>query len=472
MFIYCIEKNNIYIIFNDLINDLFSEIDKTTLNSSLKNEIKNFIQKNKINNNLYRQKNYVNSIYTYIDNINGTYNLFIYILPKEIDFINVEKTKDNIKKIEKIVKEIFKIYLTLTNSSKIKFTILKEFKGDNLLDLELQFYIDKLNQIYNYLINYKKNHKNIIICSDKIVGIKIDFLNVLEENPLKIYQMIKKNSQKDLIIFIYSLISYFEKNKIKIFKNSKEFFKLIKIIEKIKNFLIKISDVPIFSKNLTQDNLTTFFNEYKNKKEIKQNRKIFILMKELFLNQLKEGVFFYEKIDLTKMFEKFVERGLKNFYKENLYIGNEEKGKIIGKNSEYLNMINYLLERKNKKKLKQYPDFLIKENDIYHIIDAKYRLLNSLLKDRTIFWQIIIYSKLFNKNKDLSKVKKIIIYPKKLEIDLKKVDLNLINIKLNQPSICIENNIKLSFNELVFNTTINFIEVELFKCKFKKSFLL
>ena len=458
MFAHFIENNNIYIAFSDLSKKILEKIDKLKLDKSTKNSIKDFIVKNSLDDNLFRQKNYVNSLSTYIDSIKD-YNLFIYIVPKEIKLINIKNDKNSMRQIEKLTIQIFKLYSKLIPSEKIKYTKLKEYKGNSFLELEILFYIEQLDLLYNHLLNYKKNSKDIIICSDKIVGLEIEDLTVLEDNPLKNYQFIKQSHQKELVIFLYSLIIFLQKTRMEIFKNEYNEYKLLKNrINKIVNFLQKISDRKLDKEKITKKNLKSFFDKYKNKKELKQNKTIFEIMQKLFLNQLNDGVFFTQKIDLTKMFEAIIQKRLAH-YGDNLYIGDESKHKILGQDNKNLNEINHLLKHKNK--IKQYPDFLIKDGDIYHILDAKYKLYNSLFKSRDIFWQILIYAKLFNKDKNLIPVNKVIIYIDNFEIDISKniaLDLNLNRIEINSKEIEI-------IPETVFDTNIKLMKISILNHK-------
>jgi len=457
MFVYFIEENNIYIAFSDLTKKIFEQIDKLKLDKSTKNSIKDFIVKNNLDDNLFRQKNYVNSLSTYIDSIKN-YNLFVYIVPKEIKLKNVQNNKETIQQIEKLAIQIFKLYSKLMQSEKIKYTKLKEYKGNSFLELELLFYIEQLDLLYNYLLNYKKNSKNIIICSDKIVGLEIEDLTILEDNPLKNYQFIKQSHQKELIIFLYSLVDFLQKTRIEIFKNEDKYKLLKNRINKIVNFLQKISDRKLDKEKIIKNNLKSFFDKYKNKKELKQNKTIFDIMRKLFLNQLNDGVFFIQKIDLTKMFEAIIQKRLAH-YGDKLYIGDENKSKILGKGNENLNKTNHLL--KYEKQIKQYPDFLIKEGNIYHVLDAKYKLYDSLFKSRDIFWQILIYAKLFNKDKNLMPVNKVIIYINNFEIDISKI----ISLDLDSDKIEIDSKDIEIIPENVFDTNIKLIKISILTCK-------
>jgi len=456
MFVHFIENRNIYIAFSDLTKKIFEKIDKLKLDKSIKESIKDFIVKNSLDDNLFRQKNYVNSLSTYIESIKN-YNLFIYIVPKEIELKNAKNDKKTIKQIEKLTIQVFKLYASLVESKNIKYTKLKEYKGDSFLELELLFYVQQLNLLYNHLLNYKKNHKNIIICSDKIVGLKIDSLTTLEDNPLKNYQFIKQSHQKELVIFLYSLIKFFKETRVDIFKNEDKYRLLKNSINKIVNFLQKISDTKVITKEkIKKESLKAFFSKNKNKKELQQNKFIFDIAQKIFLNQLNDGVFFTQKIDLTRMFEIVVQKRLEH-YGDKLYIGDESKHKILGKDSKNLNETNHLLDYKYK--IKQYPDFLIKDGDFYHILDAKYKLYKNLFKSRDIFWQILIYAKLFNKNKNLLNIAKIIIYTNKLQLDVKKDFLLSINFDAIQlKSTRIE-----TIKEMVFDSNIKLLKIDIFK---------
>ena len=391
-----IDKKNIYLMFNDLEKNLISQINSLKIDNSLKTEIKEFLIINNLDNNQLRYKNFTTTLSTYIDVKNG-FNLFIYILPKEITIKknNLSK-KQFFQNIEKLAIQIFYLYKKLFPKKELKFKQLTEYKGDSFLDLKIEFYIDKLNKLYNYLLNYKKETKTKIVCSDKIIGLKIDEMNYQEKNPLKIYQFIKEDYQKDLVIFIFNLMEFLKNKRLSIFKTHKKGKILTFIINKITNFLYKLAK----PKKENLNNLKSFFDKYKNSKELKKNKQIFLILEELFFNELDNGVLFFEVVDLSKMFEKVIEKRLSHY--ENLFIGDENAKKIYSsKTKQKLNINNKLLENK----IPQYPDFMIFEDDVFHIIDAKYKLKKSLSREE--YWQILIYAKLFNKNSDIKKVKKL-----------------------------------------------------------------
>lgn len=219
---------------------------------------------------------------------------------------------------------------------------------------------------------------------------------------------------------------------------------------------------------ITKENILSYFSKYRIKEEILSNIKIYRIIESIFFTQMRNNSIFFISIDLTKVFEKVVEKNLEN-YKENLYIGDEVSGKIyhIKNKNIYseLNSINNLLYT-NINQLKQYPDFLIEDkydNEvIFHIVDAKYKLENSIINENDIR-QVLIYSILFNKRflNDIGKqlfINKIIIYVLESKIDLNKINelnLNLNKIDLNIP--------KLIINENLFYSKIKFIGIDLIK---------
>ena len=108
--------------------------------------------------------------------------------------------------------------------------------------------------------------------------------------------------------------------------------------------------------------------------------------------------------------------------------------------------------------MKQYPDFLIKEDNLYHIVDAKYKLRGNLFKSSDDFRQILVYAKLFNKNQDIDKIKKIIIYVDEFIIDLKDhILLGLEDTKININK-CDE-----YLNENLFNSEIGLLRIKIFR---------
>jgi len=158
------------------------------------------------------------------------------------------------------------------------------------------------------------------------------------------------------------------------------------------------------------------------------------------------------------MFEKVVENALINTYDKHLYIGDESKKRITGEESysQHLNRINYLLKDKDDDSMvKQYPDFLVRDNSgIYHILDAKYKLKKDLYKDRAMFWQVLVYSKLFNQSiTNQNRIKKIIVFAEHSEIDLDHID----NIAMNSTEAIQIENCDWYYNEMLFGSEIGFI---------------
>ena len=487
MFFVNVNGQTVQITFQDLSvrsrnieEEVIKELKEFKLPSTLVRAVNNFFKNNQvISSNYLRQKNFVNSVKTYIDvvdnkNVKKVYFLHIQVLPKDLNLqYDTKENKANLfKKIDQLSFQIFKLYNTQIEQRDIEFYSLKEYKGGSFLDLELAFYERELNRLYDYLLNYKQTLRDKVICSDKEVGVLIDDLNIMEANPLKQYQFVKVAHQNDLVIFVYSLVDFLQKKRLKYFLNNPSSSSLKHIVLKINNYLQAISSKRnIAKKHISLKELPCFFDLYRYSPEIKKNRAIFDILEAIFSNQLKEGVFFSKSVDLTKIFEIIIEKSLRNTYKENLFIGNETSGKIEGVDrvvADYLNNINFLLcsppPHKTNSRLRQFPDFLVKECDVFHIIDAKYKLRSNLLKERENFWQILIYAKLFNKasinNLDIIKqAEKVILYAKKSNINLDDFDdlkINLSeNIEINQQAEI--------FNENVFDSSIKLIGLDIFK---------
>jgi len=477
VFLVYFEANTVYAVFQDLSEesgkDISENISKKLQDKdvpiSIHKRIKDFFSDNKvIESNFSRQKAYISKLETYIDVVSdkakkNTYRLNLYILPKDVNitYNKCYNDKTIISKVEILSLHIFKLYDKLQPKSDEKLKLLKTFKGKTFLDLELEFYLEELNRLHNYLLTYKRSMKDKVICSDKDVGIMIDVLNEIEDNPLKRYQFVKVSHQRDLITFVFSLVAFLEKERVDYFKENKSYKKLKNTISKINNYLIKIStSAHIKKEEISFDSLQRFFNRYKNSKEIQKNQLIYKILESIFHNQLKEGVFISKSIDMTKMFEQVVENSLKDKYTDKLFVG-EEPQRITGIDKDRvksLNKINHLLESKkegdtlDKKQVGQFPDFLIRKSDIYHIVDAKYKLKNYLIKDRTMFWQVLIYAKLFNKMKDQNSIKKVIVFAEKSNIDL---DGGKLSINSSQ-SIDIDK-CDWYYDEMAFDTQIGFI---------------
>ena len=287
----------------------------------------------------------------------------------------------------------------------------------------------------------------------------VDSLNELEDDPLKRYQFVKVAHQQDLIIFVYSLLNFLEEERINYFKKHPLYSKLKNVLSKVNNYLLKISTSRHIKKEvITFKTLQKFFNRYKSSKEVQKNKLIYNILELIFSNQLKEGAFISKSIDMTKMFEKVVENSLQNTYHDNLFIG-KEPDRIDGLEpfKSHLNKINYLLQNDKTLLVGQFPDFLIRDDsDIYHIVDAKYKLKDYLLKDRTMFWQVLVYSKLFNQSiEDHNSIKKIIIFAKHSNINLDHADKIAIN---STESIQIEK-CDWYYDEMVFGSKIGFLGV-------------
>ncbi len=477
MIITCVKDNHLYLSFQDFednINDIYNELLSFPLTS--RKIIKKILDKNFFSNTLERQTSYINTISTYIDAVgegNQQYFLHLYIIPKDIN-MNFESELSNYEKIQLIEKlsiKLFKLYSNFISDKKL-INLFKHSEGKSFLQLESQFYIEKLENIYNILLNYKIHYKKKIICSDKQIGIPVEELNILEKNPLKNYQFIKSPYQKDLIRFVYSVLTFLKKYRLEIFKtnNISEYDILLKLINKINNLLLKISThKSIALDTLDKKNLKKYFKKYENNKELKNNPKLFKLIKSIFYTQLKTNASFFISIDLTKVFEQVVEKKL-YMYKENLYIGKEFE-KCIEKfsdktNSDFLNNENYLLE-KSDNIIKQYPDFLIedhiKEKTIYHTIDAKYKLRKNIFNSSDIR-QVLVYSLLFNKEfssilSNQKYIKKAIIYAEKSIIEMNDIS----NLELDFNHIDLETEGYEFYRENLFNSDMLFIPIKVLK---------
>lgn len=474
MFLVHFEANTVYAVFQDLSEEskdislnISKELEDKEVPLSLHKRIKGFFNDNKkVRDNFHRQKAYISTLRTYIDIVStnkhkNVYYLNLYVLPKdiELEYNKDEIAKSLIRKIDKLSLNIYKLYDSLIGHKDIRLKSLQLVKGNTFLDLELSFYLQKLNKLHDYLLNYKRSLKDKIICSDKDVGIMVESLNSLEDDPLKRYQFVKVSHQQDLIIFVYALTSFLEKERVDYFKSHPLYNKLKSILSRINNYLLKIStSTHIRKEKVTFKSLHKFFNYYANSSEIQKNKSIYNILESIFSNQLREGAFISKSIDMTKMFEKVVENTLKSTYNNNLFVG-KEPDEIDGKDLEskkYLNSVNHLLEDSvnDDPLVKQFPDFLIKESNLYHIIDAKYKLQDYLLKDRTMIWQILIYSKLFNQSIiDYDKIKKIIVFVKKSSIDLDDLD----NITIAHSKAIDINNCDWYYNETMYGSRIGFI---------------
>lgn len=415
-------NNNIYIVFQDTSaesKELFQNIQKElpTLGKKTLEKIKKFLETNNvIDDNARRQKAYISHLKTYIDIVDEKtpLSLHIHVIPKDFE-INIQDIDENIDKnidfFQRLSFDIFKSYVQLTDENNRDFEIYKASKGTTFIEYEFDFYLKKLNMLYDYLLNYKRTLRDMIIVSDKKIGIEIDDLNQLESDRLKIYQFVKTVHQRDLIIFIFSLIEYLKEKRLFIFASHLENHKLVKTIAKIDNFLKKISTSKHIKKDpINLNNLKSFFARYKNSKEIQKNQSLYHILEDIFYSQLEKDSFIFQTIDMTKMFEKVVEIRLKQTYGEKFVnIGDESKGTFIGNDKVELETRKYLLSENT---LPQYPDFVIKQEEIFHIVDAKYKTEDSLYKDSNAFRQVIVYAKLFNKTIDQANVIKLLIYAK------------------------------------------------------------
>jgi len=439
-----VRDNHLYLAFQDFedkIEDIYTELN--SFPSKTSKIIKRILRENFFENILERQNKYINSISTYIDDIfegEQQYYFHLFILPKDLD-ISLNDTLSNdqkMAKIEQLSMKLFKLYSGLNVDSKL-IKLFENIKGERFLQLEANFYIHKLEKIYGALINYKSSYKNKIICSDKIIGTEVQELNQLESNPLKNYQFIKASYQRDLIKFLYSTMVFLKEQRLSIFKKlcPHEYIFLMKLINKINNLLLKISGKKnLIKEKIFKKNIDHYLKRYKNKKELQENKRLFKLVESTFFTKLKHDAQFFATIDLPTIFEKVIERRLSN-YGDNIFIGDERNScikSLVSKNKDQqLNGINYLLSD-GVKKIRQYPDFLykdnIEENIIYHVIDAKYKLRKNLLKVPDDVRQILTYSILFNKEYSQNlinqkNIRKIIIYIEKSIINLDEVE-NLI----------------------------------------------
>ncbi len=462
-------NNNIYVAFTDTsahsrellksIRDKLPHLDKATIKS-----IENFLKQNEIiDNNARRQQDYISHLKTYIDIVHSDkcMVLHIYVIPKDFDITLSSDDDTNISRLQKLSFDIFKAHKQLTKTSKHDINITQLTSAESFIEMELEFYLSRLNTLYDFLLNYKRTIRDKIIVSDKKVGHEIDNLNILEPNPLKIYQFVKLSYQKDLVVFVYSLISYLKNTIFVLFKECKNELELQKTTDKIYDFLSKISSTNAMnSQQIHKDNLKEFFTRYQNSKEIVKNPIIYEILKEIFHNQLKNNTITFQTINMAKMFEKVVQNKLNIKYKDRLYIGDEQARKFTGNNIESAEILNYkkhlILNHENGFEMPQYPDFIIRQDDLNHIIDAKYKTKDRLYNDSNAFRQIIIYAKLFNKSKDIQKVKKLLIYPATTKIDID----NFKQLKLSNSGITLDDGVK--YIENVFNSSLNTTELKYF----------
>lgn len=478
MIISYVKDNKLFLVFQDFeenIDSVYDEIKKFPPEAF--DSVKEILDKNFFDKGtLERQTHYVNSITSYIDAVTideKQYYFFLYIVPKDvdIDFNGVTDKEEQINFVERLLIKLFKLYSSYATDSK-SIEVLENFSGENFLQLEAEFYLRKLDKLYGTLLNYKLHYKNKIICSDKVIGEPITELNMLESNPLKTYQFIKAPYQKDLIKYVFSCIKFLEIYRLEIFKENEVmlYSELLKRINKINNLLLKISSTKkLQSEHITNKTLHTFFKKYKNNSEIKHNRKIYNLIKTIFFTELQNDIQLYISIDLTQIFEKILESKLIH-YGERLFIGDEKDTKKILRINRTpdinLNNINFLLEKDDKQVVKQFPDFMIKENNIYNIVDAKYKFKENVLKRPDDIRQVLIYSLLFNKdyfelNHHLNDIKKIIIYVDKSNLNIQNID----DITINNDAISLYENQadNTIYNEKLFNSEVILIPCPIFK---------
>jgi len=474
-----IRDNHLYLVFQDFedkIEDIYKAIKQFPHKASI--EIKEILKENFFTDTLQRQRDYVNNISTYIDDISDDgkqYFFHLYILPKDIE-LNLDITdktdKDElIEKIESLSLKLFQLYSPLDMGSR-DVKLFEQSKGTNFLQLEANFYINKLDKLYSYLLNYKAHSKNKIICSDKRIGVEIDELNSLESNPLKNYQFIKVAYQKELIRFVYTTISFLKRYRIEIFKSKSpdEYRILLKLINKINNLLLKISShQSMVDERVSKENLSKYLGQYKNKKEIKENKSIYEIITSIFYTQLNNNVQFFMSMNLPKIFEQLVEKKLSK-YNDELFIGEEPKSIKHALNRNILcslNDINHLLLVDGEKETKQYPDFLIRkyknEQEIYHVIDAKYKLEKNIFKGQDIR-QVLTYAILFNKEYSAQlinqkNIKKFIIYVKSSNVALDNIENLCLNI--GEIDIFSENDDYSVYEDNLFDSEIIFVGVEL-----------
>ena len=307
------ENNNLYLVFQDF---KYKEEDIIKILNifpkKCKENILKILKDNFFLNPLIKQKNYINTISTYIDEIfenEEQYFFNLFILPKDVK-ISYDKNmneKEIIIKIEELSIRLFKIYSSLNIFKDKRLDLLKNFKGKNFIQLEILFYKQQLENLYNNLINYNSSFKNNIICTDKKVGIEIGFLNEIEENPLKNYQFIKIEYQKDLLVFVYSTLVFLIQNKLNIFRSRQplEYKKILQIVDKIKNYLLKIGECNNIQVDyITKENILSYFSKYRIKEEILSNIKIYRIIESIFFTQMRNNSIFFISIDLTKVFEK------------------------------------------------------------------------------------------------------------------------------------------------------------------------
>ena len=140
------ENNNLYLVFQDF---KYKEEDIIKILNifpkKCKENILKILKDNFFLNPLIKQKNYINTISTYIDEIfenEEQYFFNLFILPKDVK-ISYDKNmneKEIIIKIEELSIRLFKIYSSLNIFKDKRLDLLKNFKGKNFIQLEILFY--------------------------------------------------------------------------------------------------------------------------------------------------------------------------------------------------------------------------------------------------------------------------------------------------------------------------------------------
>ena len=132
-----IKDNHLYLVFQDFedkIDDIYKAVKQFPHKASV--EIKEILKENFFADTLQRQRDYVNSISTYIDDISDEgkqYFFHLYILPKDINISYDITDKDElITKIESLSLKLFQLYSQL-DTGRRNIQLFEHSKGENFL---------------------------------------------------------------------------------------------------------------------------------------------------------------------------------------------------------------------------------------------------------------------------------------------------------------------------------------------------
>ncbi|QCI27604.2 hypothetical protein [Caminibacter pacificus] len=343
----------------------------------------------------------------------------IYILPKIIssDLPDNEKVKIFINFLIKHyeISNKYKEYnYKKKETNKDLATVFKDKNLGQVTEIEeFVFYkfLSILNEIEKFFKYYKSLKKEKIPYISQSVKYQIDLIkNIKEINKTKIHQIKTKYKKfSEIANITYASLKLFKRFKISLINDEKYKNQLLKKTKKLQNFLLRKfradDGYKLTLKNLTSNKTYKIFNKKENTKSLYFNI-LSLFGMENFLEEENKNINYNLYSDsLFIRPEKLYEFIIYDYFKHKFKYSLVEKEPI----KKYkLKNKNKIVEKKSK------PDVVITLNKSMLIIDAKWKIIDSLeyinfddiaklqrdcevrMKNKKIY-PILVYPKLYNK---------------------------------------------------------------------------